>query len=397
MSAELSLRQRAMRLRLAGWAVTLICTTLSRSREWFYKWWDRYQAEGAGGLRDRSHAPSHSRRVVSDELRQTILQLRDRLVRRHGPRERYRLAGAPTIRHELACLGYHPLPALRTIERVLQAAGRTSPRFRPQPAVASSDYPQWAVRRSNQRHQMDLIGPRYLKGSRRQWFFLVYRDVYDQAVYVEFQPKPKMDTILAFVVRAWQQVGLPDVLQVDNGELFGLTTHPGSISRLIRLALLVGVQLTFIPEGEPWRNGSVEHFNGWLQERLWAIRLHSPSQVRRELAALMMTCATEHIHPQLGFRTTQQVRHGLALRKLPHNFNAHQQPLPIAIGRVVFIRRVRPSGRITLLGVKFKLAKRWVHHYVVATLYTRTMTVKIHHQRRLLYQAEFPFIGKRNL
>jgi hypothetical protein len=186
-------------------------------------------------------------------------------------------------------------------------------------------------------------------------------------------------------------------LQVDNGELFGLTTHPGSISRLIRLALLVGVQLTFIPEGEPWRNGSVEHFNGWLQERLLAIRLHSPSQVRRELAALMTTCANEHIHPQLDFRTTQQVRRGLALRKLPYNFNAHQQPLPVAIGRVVFIRRVRPSGRITVLGVKFKLAKRWAHHYVVATLYTRTMTLKIHHQRRLLYQAEFPFIGKRNL
>src|SRR5690242_15683291 len=105
MSAELSLRQRAMRLRLAGWAVTLICMTLNRSREWFYKWWDRYQAEGASGLRDRSHAPNHSQRVMSDELRQTIVQVRDRLVRRHGPRERYRLAGAPTIRHELECVG----------------------------------------------------------------------------------------------------------------------------------------------------------------------------------------------------------------------------------------------------------------------------------------------------
>ncbi len=135
MSAELSLRQRAMRLRLAGWAVTLICMTLSRSREWFYKWWDRYQAEGASGLRDRSHAPSHNQRVVSDELRQTIVQVRDRLVRRHGPRERYRLAGAPTIRHELECVGYRPLPSLRTIERVLQAAGRTSRAGRSRAAI----------------------------------------------------------------------------------------------------------------------------------------------------------------------------------------------------------------------------------------------------------------------
>lgn len=397
MSDELKLRQRAIRLKLAGWAVTVICAMLARSREWFYKWWRRYVDEGARGLRDHSPAPHSHRRVVSVELHQAILSIRERLMRRHGPRERYRLAGAPTIRHELECLGYNPAPSLRTIERVLHAAGRTSPAFRTQPRVASSDYPQWRVTRSNQRHQMDLIGPRYLKGSRRQWFFWVYRDVYDQAVYVEFQPKPTMETVLAFVGRAWQRLGLPDVLQVDNGELFGLTTHAGALSRFARLALLVGVGLTFIPEGEPWRNGSVENFNGWLQARLLAIILHSASQVRRELAALMETCCNEHIHPHLNFQTTTQVRHGLTLRKLPYNFQAHLHPLPVAIGRVIFIRRVRPSGRITLLGVKYRVGKRWAQHYVVATLYTRTMTVKIHHQRRLLRQDDFPFVGQRNL
>jgi hypothetical protein len=112
--------------------------------------------------------------------------------------------------------------------------------------------------------------------------------------------------------------------------------------RLVCLALLVGVQLTCIPEHEPWRNGSIEQFNGWLQERLLAIPLRSPGQVRRELEALMATCWSEHIHPQLNFQTTARVRRGLALRRLPQNFSAHQQPLPVAIGQVVFIRRVRP-------------------------------------------------------
>ena len=334
---------------------------------------------------------------MTAELRPLILEIRDGLMRRRGPRERYRLAGAPTIRHELEGLGYTAVPSLRTIERVLQAAGRTSPAFRTQPRVASSDYPRWRVTRSNQRHQLDLIGPRYLKGSRRQWYFLVYYDVYDHAVYVEFQHKPKMETMLAFVVRAWQHLGPPEALQVDNGELFGLTSHPGALNRLIRLALLVGVQMTFIPEHEPWRNGAIEQFNGWLQERLLTIRLRTPGQVRRELDALMTTCFNEHIHPELNFQTTAQVRHGLALSQLPHNFRAHGQPLPISSGRVVFVRRVRASGRITLLGVKHQVGKRWAHHYVVATLYTRTMTVKIHWQKRLLRESHFPFVGKRNL
>jgi hypothetical protein len=395
MATEMDLRQRAMRLKLAGWSVALICRTLGRSRDWFYAWWGRYQAEGASGLRDRSHAPHRRPAQLSGEVQQAILVIRDRLTRRQGPRERYRLAGAPTIRHELAGLGYTPLPALRTIERVLRQAGRTSPAFQLQPTVGASDYPRWRLTHSNQRHQLDLVGPRYLKGSRRKWYFLVYRDVYDQAVYLEFQPQLKLDGLLAFVVRAWQTLGLPQVLQLDNGELFGMTPHPGALNRLLRLALLVGVQVTFIPEGEPWRNGAVEHFNGWFQSRLLAVRLRSAAHVRRELVALMQTCNTEHIHPHLDFRTTAQVRRGLPRRTLPHAFSAHQQPLPVTVGRISFIRHVRPSGRITVLGLKFRPGKRWAGGYVVAILYTRTMTLKIYHQQHLIRTEPFAFVGQR--
>lgn len=397
MLSEMPLRQRAIRLKQAGWSVSWICRRLERGRDWFYKWWGRYAGEGAAGLRERSRAPHTAQRVCPPDMRQAILEIRDRLVRRHGPRGRYRLAGAPTIRYELACLGYETLPSLRTIERVLQSEGRTSPAFRPQPRATSSDYPGRPATHSNQLHHMDLIGPRYLKGSRRQWFFLVYRDSYDHAVYVEFQPKPKMEGVLDFVVRAWQRLGLPDRLQVDNSELFGLTSHPGSLSRFVRLALWVGVELTFIPEHEPWRNGAIEWFNGWLQERVLSIPLRSAAQVHREVGALMMTCWEEHVHPNLNFQTTAQVRRHLTRRTVPHNFSEHRQPLPVAIGRVVFMRRVRPSGRITILGVKFHIGKRLAQHYVLARLYTRTMTLKVFSQGRLLKQFEFPFVGKLKL
>lgn len=397
MSQELSLRQKAIRWKQAGRAVSWICQRLERSRDWFYKWWNRYQEAGASGLRDRSHAPKSNPQRWSGEIRQVILDIRDRMMRRRGPRARYRLAGAATIRHELACLGYDPLPSLRTIERVLQQGERTSPAFHPEPCTSSSSYPMFRVTHSNQRHQVDLIGPRYLKGSRRQWFFLVYRDAYDGAVFVEFQPKPHMEEVLAFVVRAWQRLGLPDILQVDNSDLFGLTSHPGSLNRFVRLTLLAGVNLTFIPEHEPWRHCAIERFNGWLQERILSIPLHFPSQVRRELRAMMDTCFREHIHPDLNFQTTAQIRKHLSPHTLPHNFHRHLEPLPVAIGRVTFLRRVRPSGRITILGVKFQVGKRLVHQYVSAILFTRTMFLKIYSHGRLIKQFDFPFIGKLNL
>ena len=397
MSQELMLRQKAIRWKQAGQVVSSICQRLERSREWFYRWWNRYQAEGAAGLRDRSHTPKSHPKGWSNEIRQAILDIRDRLARRRGPRERYRLAGAPTIRHELACLGYEHLPSLRSIDRILQKGGRTSKAFQPQASISLSTYPAPHVTRSNQVHQVDLIGPRYLKGSHRQWFFLVYRDIYDGAIYVEFQPKPHMETGLAFMVRAWQRLGLPETVQVDNSDLFGFTSHPGSLNRFVRLVLLVGVQLAFIPEHEPWRNGSIEHFNGWLQERLLSIPLHGPAQVRRELAAMMETCFHEHIHPDLNFQTTAQIRKNLMVRTLPHNFCRHLQPLPVTVGYVRFTRRVRSSGRITILGVKFTVGKRLAHQYVSAILYTRTMILKIRSSGRIIKQFDFPFIGKRLL
>lgn len=62
MSQELKLRQEVIRLKEAGRRVSWICQHVERSREWFYKWWNRYLEEGAVGLRDRSHAPKAIRR-----------------------------------------------------------------------------------------------------------------------------------------------------------------------------------------------------------------------------------------------------------------------------------------------------------------------------------------------
>ena len=323
-----------------------------------------------------------------------IIVIRDRIVRRRGRFARYRLAGAPTIRHELEVLGHRPLPSSRQIERVLQQSGRTSPAFRLEPDAKTTSYPAPVAKHSNQVHQMDLIGPRHLKGARGRYHFLTCVDIYDHAVYVEFQRAPTVETVLEFLVRTWQRLGVPKHLQVDNDILFGNPKRwAGSINRFIRLALRVGVELIFIPEGEPYRNGVIEQFNGWLQERLFALRLHSVWQVRRELQALMQVCRDEHIHPHLGYRTTAQVRRQISLRRLPANFRVHRRPLPIATGRVTFIRRVRRSGRITVLNVRVLVGKRRHGQYVRAVLFTRTRKLKLYLHTKLVKEIDYPIRG----
>jgi hypothetical protein len=391
MSTEIEQRQRAMRLRLAGERVEHICTKLERSRSWFYKWWQRYCTHGMDGLREHSRAPQHVPRQTSDEVCEAIRQIRKRLMQRRGPQARYRLAGAPTIRRELEGLGYTPLPSLRTIERVIQQAHYTNPAFRTQPPSSAPEYPSPRARASNQVHQLDLVGPRYLKGSHARYYFLDYKDVYDLTPHLGFQRAPNLDMVLEFVVQVWQRLGLPRYLQVDNDRLFsGTGRWSGSLNRFIRLALLVGVELVFIPEGEPFRNGCVEHFNGWFQERLLSIQLHRPAQVRRELHTLMDICFREHVHAQRGFQTSQQLRRSLHPRRLPANFDHHRQRMPIAVGKITFMRKVRRSGRITILGVKVFVGKRKAGHYVRAVLYTRTATLKIYLQSKFIKQVDFP-------
>lgn len=394
MSGEFHLRQRAIRLWLADKGVAEICRQLNRGKDWVYKWRARYQEHGADGLCEQSRAPLTSPWQLSPEIRRAIVASRDRLVKRRGAQARYRLAGAPTIRHDLEVLGYTPLPSLRSIERVLQRADRTWPALRLQPTCAQTHYPGPRARHSNEVHQCDLVGPRYLRGSHARYYFLVYKDAYDQTPYVEFHRAPDLDVVMSFIVRAWQRLGLPRYLQVDNGHFFaGTGRWPGSLNRFIRLALLVGVEVVFIPEGEPWWNGSAENFNGWFQARLLALRLRGPAQVRRELQALMEACYHEHLHPHLNFQTAAQVRRALTARSLPADFKRHQQPLRITVGKITFIRKVRVSGRITLLGVKVTAGKRRHGQYVRATLYTRTQTLKVYLHGRLVKQLNYPIRG----
>ena len=56
MGNELSDRQAAIRLRLAGESIENICCTLKRSKPWFHKWWKRYLALGPEGLYNLTRA-----------------------------------------------------------------------------------------------------------------------------------------------------------------------------------------------------------------------------------------------------------------------------------------------------------------------------------------------------
>jgi putative transposase len=392
MKDEFSDRHQAIKLRLAGHSVESICQTLGRSREWFHTWWRRYQAMGVAGLYDLTRANHQPPRIAPD-LERSILNIRRRLESQQHPQTRYSLIGASTILAELKALHVQPLPCERTIERALERNGVTTPRVRLARFLPTHVYPTPQAQRSNQLHLIDLVGPIYLKGQRQRYYIFVCRDAFDGAVGLKLSRSRQMEAVLVFLGEYWKALGRPEQIQFDNArEFLGWGPAARYLSRVIRLCLRFGIEPIFIPPAQPQRNGAVEWFNGWFQPRLLQRHYTRAGALKRELQRLQDTVNTQHVQRRLGGLTPEQHRRQQKLQKLPPRFDVPLDALPIAAGRVTFIRQVTPHGNIHLLSQTFKVGKRLKGQFVKAVLDTQRAQLTVYAQGRIVKRWPYPFV-----
>src|SRR5512135_109442 len=372
MNDEFTARQRAITLRLAGQPVQQICSALARSEAWFHKWWRRYLAFGVEGLYDLTRACRHVARRIPPELERAILSIRRRLEAHAPPGNNYHLSGASAILAELKALDVRPLPSLRTIDRVLQRNGLTAPRVGLAPLLPRQEYPGPKARQSNQLHEADLVGPIYLKGRRQRYYIWVCKDAFDGAVCLRLADSRRMDEVLTFLGASWKSLGRPAQVQFDNArEITGWGHAARYLSRVIRLCLRFGGEPVFIPPGEPQFNGSVENFNGWFQPRLLQRRFK-----------------------RLGGLTPAQHRRGLRLLKMPASFVVPTGRLPVAAGRVIFIRRVSVAGTVKVLSQTFRVGKRHRGLYVRLVLDTQRGRLSAYLEGRFLKRWSYKLTNK---
>jgi hypothetical protein len=394
MPNELSDRQQAIKLRLASQAVEDICQLLGRSRDWFHTWWRRYRAHGPNGLLELTRANVQPRRLAPD-LERTILSIRQRLASQLHPGTRYSLIGASAILAELQALQIRPQPGLRTIERVLERNGVTLPRVHLAPFLSPTTYPTPQADESNQLHQVDGVGPIYLKGHRQRYYILVGKDAFDGAVCLRIYRSRKMEVLLDFLGECWKTLGLPAQVQFDNArEIVGWGPAARYLSRVLRLCLRFEVEPILIPPARPQRQGRVEHFNGWFQPRLFQRHYAHLSALKRELQRLEATVNAQHVQRRLAGLTPDQHRRRLKLRKLPPSYVVPTEPLPVAAGRISFIRQVSPNGNVHLLSQTFKVGKRLKGEYVKVVLNTRRAHLTVYRQGRICKRWPYPYLKK---
>jgi len=384
MSNEFADRQQAIKLRLAGQSVEDICRLLGRTVAWFHRWWRRYRALGPNELLDLTRANVQPSRIAPD-VERTIVSIRQRLASQTHPGTRYSLIGASAILAELQALQIRPLPSLRTIERVLERNGVTVPKVKLAPYLSAASYPTPPAGESNQLHQVDSVGPIYLKGNRQRYYIFVGRDAYDGAVCLKIYRSRKMDVILDFLGECWKSLGLPAQVQCDNArEVVGWGPAARYLTRVLRLCLRFGVEAVLIPPARPQRQGGVEHFNGWFQVRLFQRHYRQLSALKRELQRLQDTVNNQHPQQRLGGLTPAQYRRRRKIRKLPVAYTIPIEPLPIAAGRITFIRQVTAHGNVHLLSQTFKVGKRLKGEYVKVVLDTQHRYLTVYRRGRIL-------------
>lgn len=107
-------RRQAVARYLAGDPIDDICQQMKCSKSWLYKWKNRYQAGDPLWAQPRSRRPRTQAAQTSEGIEQAVIQWRHTLAQA-GQRH-----GAAAIQHALRQHGLDPVPAARTIYRILQ-------------------------------------------------------------------------------------------------------------------------------------------------------------------------------------------------------------------------------------------------------------------------------------
>lgn len=183
-----------------------LCRRFGISRKTGYKWLERYQQEGDGGLQDRSREPGHSPRKTPADIEQAILALR-------AEHERW---GGRKLHHALLRQGLEGVPATSTCQAILKRNGKVDP----QVSAQHTPWKSFVMERENQMWQMDHKGD--LVCGRGTCFPLTVLDDYSRFnLLLEAHADRRTGTTQAALIRVFRQYGLPEAMIMDNGKPWG--------------------------------------------------------------------------------------------------------------------------------------------------------------------------------
>lgn|SRR5689334_22658301 len=385
---EIAYRRQAFRLFEKGKSVAQILALIPRSRSWLFKWKQRFERDGWQALDSLPRRPQHSPQRCSPAAIKLVLHLRRRMEKSRVGLKSARAIQQEILRHRLL----RPVPSLTSIKRWLKDAGLTG-----QDTVRQAEAYYPAIRQPEGFFILscDWLA-RYPQGAPKVFVFHTI-DLQTHALAQTILSDKTAESADRHLRQAFTQIGLPDFLQLDNDPAFtGFGRTKPIFGRIIRLALYLGIELIFIPPGEPKRNHVVERVNGLWAESFWnRNHFRSHGDLLRRGGKFLAWYET-YAPPALGGLTVGEARRQEPRQKLRSEQIADiPESLPLTAGRIHFLRRVDERGEISILKEQWKVSKSLIGQYVWATLDLSREELSIYHRRslraepRLIKQHEY--------
>lgn len=239
-----------LQVREEGMSVAAACREANISRTTGYKWLNRYDEEGLGGLEDRSSAPKTIPHKTDEKTEEMICMLRGQ----------YPLLGPKKLRAWL--MREHPdadWPAASTIGDILarndlieeqSTTRKTPPATKP---LAEADGP-------NRIWSADFKG-QFQLGDGTMCYPLTVTDNYSRMVLgCQALRSVKTQPVKERFKQVFESYGLPDAIRTDNGAPFA-SVAPRGLSRLSAWWHWLGIEHERIEPGKPQQNGRHERMH----------------------------------------------------------------------------------------------------------------------------------------
>jgi hypothetical protein len=375
------LRKKAIKRYKNGESPKEIYQSLGKGKTWFFKWLKRHKLDGEDWANNHSRKPHQSPKRIDKIMEQTVIETRKYLEKRL-----YSQIGALAINYNLNKQGIIP-PPISTINKILRRNNLMHKRTKYSPK--GINYPSLAITRSNYLHQLDVVGPRYLKEDGRFYSANII-DAYDRRNSINPDRRQNRMAITQALICSWNTLGIPCYLQMDNQlPMRGSNQYPHSFGPVIRLCLYMGIQPLFIPLREPWRNGIIEHFQNVFDKMFFRTQYFKDfDHLYKKAKEFELFHNQNHRYSTLEGMTPSQKFSG-DIKLLPDSFRLPEK-LAISPGYVHLVRFIRSDRVLDIFGEKYIMPGNVEHEYVWATIDTVQEKLFVCHDSKLVVEYAYP-------
>lgn len=265
--------------------------------------------------------------------------------------------GDAAIERALRERGLAPLPARRTIARILERRGALDGRRRRRwPPPPPGWYLLDVAEGRSELDSFDIVEGLVIEGGID---VEVLNGISLHGGLIASWPEAAITARRAAeaLLEHWRAFGLPAYAQFDNDTRFqGAHQFPDTIGRVSRLCLSLNVIPVFVPPRETGFQAAVENFNGRWQAKVW-VRFHhdSRSDLQARSARYVVAC---------NQRAALRMEGAPPRRPFPASWQLDlDAPLE---GGMIFLRRTTELGQVHLLGRSFLVDPHWPHRLVRA-------------------------------